>query len=162
MIFFYCSPFMQNENWLFFRALLGKWACDTHNSIKGKGGKISKLNYLLFPLSNTFWIHNELMITWAKLWEGSTDYWLLSVLHFLVPFVSLFTYVCPLMKVWPSRTVELLGMIAEASARKAVVQGRHGANCGASYFSETSGGSMLVAHSRFQILNWTYYLNKAM
>jgi hypothetical protein len=180
MIFFYCSPFMQIESCLFFRALLGKWACDIHNSRKGKGKKISKPNYLPFPLSNTFWVHNILMITWAKLWEGSTGYWLLSVLPFLVLVVSLSTYVCPLMKVWPARTVELSGMTTGASAKKSSSAGTPwsklwllslGFICPcpdspsahpASYFSETSGGSMLVAHSRFQILNWAHYLNKAM
>ena len=71
------------------------------------------------------------------------------------------------------------GSISKKSGQ-AVVQGRHGANCSclawassllgrnlslltllSSYFSETSGGSMLAEHSRFWILNQTHYLNES-
>lgn len=71
------------------------------------------------------------------------------------------------------------GSVSKKSGQ-AVVQGRHGANCSclawassllgrnlslltllSSYFSETSGGSMLAEHSRFWILNQTHYLNES-
>ena len=95
--------------------------------------------------------------------------------------LELSTYVCP--HEGGSNNSKTLrngrGSISKKSGQ-AVVQGRHGANCSclawassllgrnlslltllSSYFSETSGGSMLAEHSRFWILNQTHYLNES-